>query len=61
MLLRCLISGSIALTALPSYGLDATFSGNIFYAPVDENYIKEKNIGDSYVKFTLDESCSRTA
>ncbi|CAM3885640.1 hypothetical protein [Vibrio aquimaris] len=56
MLLRYLISGSIALTALPSYGLDATFSGNIFYAPVDENYIKGESIGDSYVKFTLDES-----
>ncbi|WP_148100995.1 hypothetical protein [Vibrio pectenicida] len=56
MLLRFLLAGYVALTTLPSYGLDATFSGNVFYAPVDETYIKGGGIGDSYVKFTIDES-----
>ncbi|WP_341659836.1 hypothetical protein [Vibrio sp.] len=56
MLPRYPLAGYLFLTALPSYGLEATFSGNIFYAPVDENYIKGESIGDSYVKFTLDES-----
>ncbi|MBU2897993.1 hypothetical protein [Vibrio hepatarius] len=51
----CLLISNIIAIPL-SHSIEATFSGNIFYAPVDETYIKGEGIGDSYVKFTLDES-----
>ncbi|GLT17930.1 hypothetical protein GCM10007938_17080 [Vibrio zhanjiangensis] len=50
LLILCVLYGQTI------YALEATFSGNLFFAPVDETYIKGEDIGDSYVKFTLDES-----